>query len=85
MKGNTVVGISKPAAKPHAAITPLYFVCANAVPRVVEPTLSTTAAQISFSNGLLFLARSSLAMISEAPSALRYAAVSGRPVDAVTE
>jgi hypothetical protein len=71
MKGITVVGSPTPPASPQAATSPSYLVCASIVAKVLAPTLSTPAAQRSFSIGLPSRARSSRGTISVAPMLFR--------------
>ena len=84
MNGITVVGRSWPPARPQAATTPPYCICASTLASIVEPTVSTAAAHCSDSSGRAGSVISSRPRNAVAPSPARYSWVSGRPVTAVT-
>ena len=74
-----------PPARPQAATQPFGWVWAITLARVWEPTVSTAPDHRARCNGRGFGSESSArSMISAAPSAVRYPASAGRPVEAIT-
>ncbi len=71
MNGATLVGRSIPPASPHAATAPWYDVAAITFASVLEPTLSTPPAHLSFASGRGSPESSARGMISVAPSPFR--------------
>ena len=86
MKGATVAGKSMPCARPHAATTPRYRVCAQALASVWLPTVSTTRGPALLLKGLAGLRqRGAVDDLggAQSPAGSRTRRPSGRGHDAV--